>query len=677
MFLGGCATNQHQQDKTNSDEPYTVKSSFLKSDGNDQLKTTGDNIEPEQSNNVVGFQRLESIQSETNTEKNFVQMSQRFSTTEKVTLAADNMPVPEFLHYVFGELLGANYVLGQDLKKGTKPLTINIQEPISKRQVFDLVAELLAKNQISIDYNENVFFIQESELGKAKAVIGIGNSIDSIPQTTGDILQVIPIKYGIRITLERTIRQLIDGNIRADYDQGALFVLADRANVLRAIELVNMLDVPANRGKFIGLISLTYIGVDLLIEKLPTLLKNEGISASDGERTDKVVSLVPLNNIGAIAVFTSAEDILRRVNYWVAVLDKPIQGDNQRYFVYNPRYARATDLGTSIGQLLSIGGNRTVQTNRNNSASTGNSADNLRSEDVNTSQTVSGADASFVVDERSNSIIFNTTGSQYKKLEPLLQKLDVLPKQVILEVMLAEVTMEGGFKFGIEFALDQNSDLTLSTLGAFGAGTTGGINLSYLANDSELAASFFRQNRYVNVLSNPTLLVRDGVKASIKVGESIPITDSTIVSDNGTQTTSQSYRETGVSLQVTPTINAQGVVIMEIEQEISNEVTDSTDGDAGNPAVFERELKTEVVVESGQTVILAGLISERINNTDSGVPFFADIPLLGNLFKGKDDNSSKTELVMLVTPKVIYNNDQWRKLIQGFENGLDNIEISF
>lgn len=668
LLTVGCASNQSKQEA--APEPYKVKSSYLNSD--DEVSESTGNISSEikEADDLSSFSRLESIKENNANNQMRLAMDRQFSASKKVTLAADKMPLNQFLHYVFGDLLSKNYVLDQSLKSDTQPITLNIQEPISEVRLFKLATELLAQSQVSIDFNEDVFFIQKSQLSKAKAVIGIGRTLNSVPTTAGQILQVIPIQYGIKIRLERTIRDLIDGKITADFDQSSLFVLGDRANILRAIELVALLDVPANKGKNIGLISLLYVSVEDFITQASVLLTNEGLPVGTNNETNRSVSFVPLSNLGAVAVFANTQEILDRVNYWVKVLDKPAKGDAQQYFVYNPRYARATDLGESIGQLLGLG--RANYSKERGTNSTGNAADQLVSEDVSASKVVSGASVSFVVDERSNSIIFSTTGSEYQILQPLLEKLDVLPKQVILEVMIAEVTLVGDFKFGIEFALNQNSDFSLSTLG-FGAGTTGGLNLSYLNGDSSLSASFFKSNQFINVVSNPTLLVRDGVEASIRVGTDIPITGGTITDDGVTQT-SATYRRTGVEISVTPTINAQGVVIMNISQDISNEV-DSTTGDEGNPAIFERSLSTEAVVASGQTVILGGLISENTNNTDSKVPFFGDIPLFGNLFKGTEDTSTKTELVMLVTPKVIYNGDQWQKLMLDFQSGLKNIRI--
>lgn len=668
-FIVGCAQTQTPVQKS-AQKSYEVKPSYLSGeDGDIQQSDIPDTVIPD-SQQQSQFKLLEPLtaQVELNREQN--NLLEQFSADKKVELASENMPLSEFIHYVFGEIFSVNYVLGPALKDDKKPITLNIQEAISQRRLFELVSQLLSQNQVSIDYNEDVFFLQKSALGKAKAVIGVGRNVSSVPVTAGEILQVIPIKYGIKISLERTIRQLIDSKITADFEQSALFVLGNRANILRAIELVNLLDVPANRGKHIGLLSLQYMSVDEFVTQVPILMNNEGLSVGVNNEPNRTASLVPLNNIGAIAVFANTAEILDRIRYWVTVMDKPAKGESAQYFVYNPRYARATDLGKSVGELLSLGGRKNLRQNRNQ-RTTGENASQITAEDNSGSNVVSNDRVTFVVDELSNSLIFSSTGTEYQKILPLLQRLDVLPKQVLLEVIIAEVTMTGEFQFGVEFALNQQSDFVISTLESFGQ--AGGLAFNYVNGDSQVIASFFQKNTLVNVLSNPTLLVRDGVQASISIGTDIPVQGATVVADNGTQTSSIEYRKTGVDISVTPTINAQGVVIMEINQKISNQV--NADTQTSTPSIFERTLKTEAVVESGQTVLLGGLIDENVTDGDRKVPLLGDVPLIGNLFKGETDNSSKTELVMLVTPKVIYRSDQWEKLMGDFEKGLNNIRL--
>ena len=198
--------------------------------------------------------------------------------------------------------------------------------------------------------------------------------------------------------------------------------------------------------------------------------------------------------------------------------------------------------------------------------------------------------------------------------------------------------------------------------------------LRWVNGEDSFTAQAFKSNKLVNVLSNPSLLVRDGVAASIQVGTDIPVVGSTTTDPVNGTTRSVSYRQTGVTVEVTPTINAQGVVIMNITQQNSNEV----DGGAaveGNPQIFERSLTTEVVAESGQTIIMGGLISENVSDNDSGLPGLRDMPLVGNLFGTTTQETIKTELVILVTPRVISRTDQWDNLMNVFKNNIENIRI--
>jgi len=280
-----------------------------------------------------------------------------------------------------------------------------------------------------------------------------------------------------------------------------------------------------------------------------------------------------------------------------------------------------------------------------------------------------------VVDERANAIIFYTSGSEYQALLPLIEKLDVLPRQVMLDITIAEVTLTDEFKHGVEWALS-SGDATFGTKNAFGVSGIGGFNLALNGVDGELNANFIDTNKLVKVLSNPTILVRDGVSANINVGSSISVRGQTTSDPTGErETTSSVYIKTGVDITVTPSINSRGIVIMDIKQNISNSVPESS-GAGGNPNIFERSLTTEVVAQSGQTIILAGLISENINQNNTKTPWLADVPLLGVLFKSNGDSNNRTELVMLITPRVIDRTDQWQQLTESFKQGLEYLHFN-
>jgi general secretion pathway protein D len=246
----------------------------------------------------------------------------------------------------------------------------------------------------------------------------------------------------------------------------------------------------------------------------------------------------------------------------------------------------------------------------------------------------------------------------------------------MLEVIIAEVTLSDSFEKGVEFTL-RGTDQVVTTEGSFGLDGIGGLTYALTGVDGGLRFKLFQDSSLVNVLSRPSVVVRDGVTASISVGTDIPTVGQT-TSDpiaGERQTTQIEYRKTGIELSVTPTVNSKGVVIMTIDQSISN-TTDGGVSVGGSPSIFERSINTEVVADSGQTVILGGLISENKTKSDTKVPGLGNLPVIGNLFRADTDSTEKTELVVLVTPRIVERSDQWQNLKEQFQQQFQQLNIN-
>jgi general secretion pathway protein D len=469
-----------------------------------------------------------------------------------------------------------------------------------------------------------------------------------------------------------------------------------------------MFDQPSIRSSRLGLVNLTYISSKEFTDQLTVLLENEGIAAGVGSAPGKSVALVPLDQLGAVAVFASTSNLLDRIEFWAGQIDRPSQGTSERYFIYQPKYARASDLGESLGPLLGAGvtpANAAGNLSRDTRSAIGDPAGgpvtqitqaNAMRRDAGSSRAGSGpAVSSFrgegvtvSVDSRSNSLIFFTTGLRYESLLPMIRRLDIPPKQILLEATIAEVTLSGDFARGVEFAfteIDRNTrdpesagkELNGGTLGRIGL-PAGGLALNYIPNlTDQVRLRLSASDGQVNVLSSPVLVVRDGVQATIAVGNDVPTVGATasdpLISEK--QITSILYRKTGLSLGIRPTINAQGLVVMEISQKISSTVPGSS-GVQGAPVFFDREVSTEVVAGSGQSVLLAGLISESGSNTSSNVPGLGRIPGVGWLFRSDAKKKEKTELVLLITPRILETPEQWDAVRSNLARGLRYLDLS-
>lgn len=664
--LAGCKS-------TNSGISPTA--SYLKKDAvtsvisnSEQADSTNLKIAPQQ-----GITYLEPLASSKNNQSKQTDLANQFSNTELVKLTADSLLVKDYLHYVFGELLNVNYILGEQLNNSKDQVTLNLQDQLSKRKLFALSEKMLQERNILIRYQDGIYYIHKTEDGvSSNLVYGYGASADDVPNTSNEIVQLAPFKSGMQTSLANTIRQLTNVNATPLFEQQAIMFKGKRSDIIKALEFMQLVDQPAFRNRSIGMYKSSFIPVDELSKQLQDLMKQEGISVSINTSSEQAVSIVPIERTNTLVFFTNDKRFIKRVSYWAKQLDQPADGNQQQYFVFNPEFARASDLGESL-QLL-LGGGASQGVTNNTSAASQNQQ--VKSDSKNNAQaniSVNADGMKMVVDSRSNSLIFYTTGDAYRNLLPMVKRLDIMPKQIVLEMMIAEVTLTDEFKQGVEFALTNQ-----------GASKQGGFNLdssdaglSYVLSGTagRLEFNLLQKDTYVNVLSRPSLAVRDGVQASITVGNRIPVVGDIITDPVNGSRTSVTYLETGIDLQVTPTVNAKGVVVMEITQKISNQASGGT-GAGGNPIIFERSLQTEVIAGNGQTIMLGGLISENSTLSDRSVPFFSSIPLLGRLFNGTDNNTNKTELVVLVTPRIVDSTAEWQNIYNQFKQGLTGLKLT-
>ncbi len=630
-------------------------------------------------------------------------LAERFNGKDSIAVSVDAMPVRNFINYLFGELLKVNYVVVDGVPGLEQTITLNTQNAVSSRQLFRLATDMLGSKGLSISFKQGVYLIGPSS-GKSSGDIPLGFGVrpEDVPDLPGNILQIIPLKYGQNTALERAAAQFTDAQIALDLQQNALFATGTRETVLRLLELVRLLDQPSVRTSRLGLIRLTFVPVKEFIEQVSVLLENEGISVATGRSPDgKGVVLVPIEQLGGVVVFAVNPTVLERVEFWVAQLDRAGEGNASRYFVYRPRNANPIELGETLAALLApqqkpdqqalgnlsrdtrsaLGASASQPLMRRDAARSGAAAVTAQP----TSFVVDGLSMS--VDPRSNTLVFYTSGPRYESLLPLIRQLDIAPKQILLEATIAEVALTGEFAYGVEFGLTRDVGTQIPETGrgvdTITGGTLGLLNLpggtlglNYVTNVTDQIKLRLQSNdSRVNVLSSPFLLVRDGVPATITVGNDVPTVGASssdpVLSER--TVTSIAYRRTGLSLQITPKINASDTVLLQISQSISNSVPGSAID--GAPVFFDRQLETEVVARSGQTVVLAGLISESQSDASTNVPWFSRVPILGAAFRSDSRKKEKTELLLLLTPRVIESPDEWPSVRAGIERAMQYLQV--
>jgi general secretion pathway protein D len=668
LTLLGCAQNP---------DPMQVNPDRMKTNGSEIAEEAVDDDSARLESD--GFQRIDTLNYESYLQRNDRDPAQQFSTNDSHSLSANELPMRNFIETVFGKALNTNYVIAVTEERQLQSnVTLNLSKEVSSRELFEVSRQLLIENQLDVTLRDDTFYIYPRSQERTDVVIGFGRRYQDVPDTAQTILQVVPMKYGMRTSLERTLRDLSSARVSTEMAQNAFLVEGSRAEIVRFLDLVHLLDVPANRGRHIAMVELTYLAPEQYITQLKELMDGEGISVGKQAGLGVAILTVPVTQLGAVAMFASNEEVLERARFWTEQIDQPSKGPEKGYYIYHPRYSRASDLGESIGNLIGgrgLGGNTSRDTQSAQGTTDPRRASGGQTGQAGSSGTVSNGDMNMTVDERSNSLIFYATGGDYKALLPVIRRLDVMPKQIVLDATIAEVTLTDEFAQGFEFAF-RSGKLSGGTFGALGAQDIGGFRLNWVDGFDRFIANLQQSSNLVNVISNPTLVVRDGIAASIQVGNDIPTVGATTFTDDlQSQTQSVEYRKTGVQLNVTPTINAQGLVVLQIDQTISN-TSPTGPSVAGNPSIFERSIKTEVIAQSGQTVLLGGLISENNSSGDSKVPLLGDVPILGNLFKSESESSEKTELVIFITPRIIERTEQWEEIRKTIADGLTTISVN-
>lgn len=317
-------------------------------------------------------------------------------------------------------------------------------------------------------------------------------------------------------------------------------------------------------------------------------------------------------------------------------------------------------------------------------------------------------EVNIVANESTNSLIILATARDYAMIKEVLRKLDVVPRQVLIETMIAEIGLSGDLQFGVEYAIANNGlnkvlgDLPVddpdNPTPSPGGATSRSINSDSLLRAAKKGVkiggeglfSFITDRRQFLVLINalaarsnvrslatPHVIAADNREAHILIGEEIPILTSTQQNFSSSNTdrvfSSVQYRDTGKILTILPQINSAGLVNMEITQEVSA-VGNPSFGDTNSPSFTSRQAETTVVVQDGQSVLIGGIIDDQMARSRRGVPFLMDIPVLGRFFRTESEGLDRTELIILITPHVIRDRNEAQSVTKEFQERIRGLK---
>ncbi len=604
------------------------------------------------------------------------QVDPRGASIRPTRVAFDNAPLPTFINAVFAETLKFSIRMDPAVASRTEKISLRTGDPVSGQNLFDIASSALSDYGIEIIVESPKtlrFTTIDRQRGGAPQVFR-GGSINR-NAATGD--SPVYYLYTIRATSLNSLVTVLSATFGAKLQvtgspsDNALLFTGSPATISSALELLQSFDQPRLAGKPAVTISPVYFTPTKMADALAKVLRTSGYAVSTAPDAS-AINILPLDEVGSIVIFAADDSVRQFVVDLAEQMDEPRQmaGTGQA-FIY---FVKNTDVDSVADVISAVLGNPTSP--RNSTSRSGSSSGSLAGNAQAPAQqpqqqqqtgsvqagatTVQAGDMKIAVDPARNALIIMGSAEQYGSILPLLRQIDKSAGEVLIEVVLAEVTITDKTSLGVEFDFGDQLRGGNVTGGNNGLGLgSSGFSLSILdrASNAQIMINTLAKKDRVNILSNPRVVSKSGSEAHIQVGTQVPVLRQQSTNPGQGQTgvtNSVDYIDTGVVLNVRPIIRADNRVDIDISQEVSEAQTNNT-SDISSPLIFTRSLATSLSLQDGQTVLLGGLKSQNRSNTRTGIPLLQDIPGVGGLFRSESAGVTDTELLVFITPYLVSN----------------------
>lgn len=583
-----------------------------------------------------------------------------------------NAPITDAAKAVLGDALHLNYIVDPRVQ-GT--VTLQTSQPVSKDALVDILESALAVNAAGITKRAGTYqIVPLSEIMSNTPPVSVPSVSPSGPGVKVQVLQLQYIAADEMKTILGPITR--QGSVlRVDATRNLITVAGNDSDLNAIREAVSVFDVDWMRGMSVALHPLKTSKPEAVAAELDSIF-----GTKDGPGA-KLIQFIPNDRLNSVLVITSRPAYLARAASWINKLDRLAESNEDQLFVYQIQNRPAKELAAVLSSVLGTSV-KTEGDSGGSNVSPDQTPIAMQSDGV-TPAPLTGpspslpqqdgqppAHATVVADIENNALLIQTTARDYERIEQILAKVDVLPTQVMLEAVIAEVTLNDDLKYGLRWFFENGGTKISVTDVAKGAAaaTLPGFNWSYATDNIQVTLNALSKVTDVNVISAPTIMALNNQKAILQVGDQVPIlTQQSQDTGNGSAPiiNSVQMKDTGVILTVTPRINNAGRVMLDIQQEVSN-VTKTESSDIDSPTIQQRKIQTRVLVNDGESLALGGLIQQNNSVGRTQVPILGDIPILGNVFKQKDDTIKRTELIIFIRPHVVRDINEAREVTDEF-----------
>jgi general secretion pathway protein D len=580
--------------------------------------------------------------------------------------------VREVIKTVLGNILDVNYSIDPEV---TGKITLHTSNPLPRDAIIPALESVLRSSGIALVKVDGIYKV----VPEAHANSGGVAPSTRIQNERGYQHLIIPLNY-VSAKSMLTVLDAVKPEkaaVTVDGERNMLLASGTEFELESIRETVKIYDVNQLKGMSIGMYPVKYSDATTIATELRELFGDESSGLVAG-----MVRIMSIDRLNLVSVITPQEEYLAKAQDWIVRLDQGTDSSGRSMYTYPVEHRRAGHLAELLTELFAEddaegGGRGSGPDSPSPTQSAGGGSFGLAS---GGSTSGGSAPVKLVSDERNNSLLILATRSDYTKIRMAIRQMDVLPMQVLIEASIMEVQLSDELSYGLQWFFKNN----------FNDGWSGAGELFPLGVDPSFTYTLFDSNGAIRavldllaadsrlqVVSSPSLLVQDNHSATIKVGDEVPIrtSESSSLATSGISPVIASeieYRETGVMLEVTPRVNAGGLVTLEITQEV-NGVNETTTSDIDSPTIFQRSINTQVALASGETLYLGGLINEAKTVSATGIPGLRNIPWLGALFGSKSDKTARTELLVTITATAIADKDAARSVTEEMRRKMPGI----
>ena len=595
---------------------------------------------------------------------------------EEASLNFEALDVQSAAKVILGDYLRETYTVHPDVKGSVTFRTI---KPIPRSALLPTLEMLLRQNNAAVVKEDGIFKVVPIGAVRGSVSPQLGGANTPVP--SGYSVLVVPVKFVSAKEMAKLLEPFAaDNTVRVDEIRNLVILAGNQKELRHLLDTIELFDVDWLSGYSIGIFPVRSADVKSLVADLDKVFGPTASGPLAG-----LVRVIPIERLNALLIVTTQPKYLESAKSWMERLDQ-IGGTSggSRLFVYTVKNGKAENLAGLLSELFTkrttttisppqlAPGARPAQIGSTPAAGATGAAQPAATLPSATSFAIPGAVTSVssevrvIADKDNNALLILATPTDYEIIESALLKLDVIPRQVLVEVTVAEVTLSDDLKFGVDWFLTGRSvnDASVTSgslnLGGLGASPSAAVPafsglqlINRLGGDVRGVLNALGKDGRLQVLATPQLMVLDNQKAQIKIGDRISVQtqQQTVSGTTNGLINSFQYIETGILLSVTPRINSGGQVTIEVSQEVSVPQASSVPG--ANPDISQRTASTTVVVASGESIVLGGLIREDNTRSTAGLPLLSKIPILGAAFGTQNIVKRRTETILLIRPVVI------------------------